>query len=82
MKQQDIAIVIVIIFFAGIVSFVVSSKFITTGSKNLQAEVVTEISPSFTLPDDSVFNSAAKNPTVRIEIAPVTNPQPFTNKTN
>lgn len=77
MKQQDIAIVIIIVFVAGIASFFVSSKFITPSSKKLTAETVPPISAEFSLPSSKVFNSEAINPTVRIQISPNDNNQPF-----
>ena len=80
MKQQDIATIIVIVFIAGIFSFIVSAKFITPTSEKRTAETVTAITPDFALPDTKVFNSEAVNPTVRIEIAPGENNQPFSNE--
>jgi hypothetical protein len=77
MKQQDIAIVIIIVFMAGIFSFFITSKFITPSDKKLTAEVVTPISTEFPLPDNKVFNDKAVNPTVKIEIAPNNNDKPF-----
>lgn len=77
MKRQDIAVLLFIVFFAGIFSFFLSKQFITRGAGQEQAETVTPISSDFPLPDTSVFNMDAFNPTVRIEIAPNTNPRPF-----
>lgn len=77
MKQQDIATVIVIVFITGVFSLIVASKFITPSNEKLSAETVSAITPDFQLPDDSVFNSEAINPTVKIEIAPGQNQQPF-----
>lgn len=77
MKQQDIATVLIIVFIAGIFSFIISSKFITPSSEKLTAETVSAITSEFPLPDKSVFNSDAVNPTVRIQIAPNENNQPF-----
>jgi hypothetical protein len=79
MKQQDIAVIIVIIFFAGIFSFLVSNKFISPSDKKLNAEVVEEIQSDLMFPDKTVFNAEAINPTVRIQIAPSSNAQPFNN---
>lgn len=76
MKQQDIAVLIIIVFFAGIVSFFVSSK-VAPSNKKLSAEKVPAIDASFATPDSKIFNSTAVNPTVRIQIGPVANPQPF-----
>jgi hypothetical protein len=80
MKQQDIAVLIIIVFIAGIASFFVSSKVVTPNSKKLSAEVVTPITTDFQLPEKRHFNEQSINPTVRIEIAPNTNPQPFANE--
>ncbi len=80
MKQQDIAAVILIVGMVAVFSFVLSGKFITSGGKDKTAEVVSPIQPEFPLPSRDVFNIEAENPTVRIEIAPHTNPQPFTNQ--
>ena len=80
MKQQDVAVVVVIVFIAGIFSFIVSSKFITPSSQKQSAEVVSAIEPSFPVPDDDVFNGAAINPTVKIQINPNANPEPFTDQ--
>jgi hypothetical protein len=82
MKQQDIAMLLVIIFIAGVTSFIVSSKFITPSDKKLTAEVVTPITTEFTLPESRHINSQSINPTVRIEIAPNSNQQPFVNDNN
>ena len=78
MKQQDIAILIGIIGFASILSYFVSTTYITPSKEKKSAEVVGVISPDFTLPDNKIFNSNAINPTRRIEIAPNANNQPFT----
>lgn len=80
MKQQDIAVVIIIVFIAGVFSFIVSTKFITPSSDKRIAEVVNPIDPTFTVPDKDVFNAEAINPTVKIEIAPSGNGQPFTDE--
>lgn len=77
MKQQDIAAIIIIVFMAGVFSFFISSKFITPSSEKLTAETVSAITPEFALPSKDMFNSEAINPTVRIQIAPNENNQPF-----
>lgn len=77
MKQQDIAILIIIIFFAGIFSFVVSSNFITPSDQKEKVEKVQPISSEFSTQNAENINSDAINPTVRIEINPQDNAQPF-----
>ena len=78
MKQQDIAILIIIVFIAGIASFVVANKFVAP-SKEEKAEKVSAISKDFNTGNASNINESSINPAVRIEIAPNNNEQPFTN---
>jgi hypothetical protein len=82
MKQQDIAILIIIVFIAGVASLFITSKFINPSTSKLSAETVAPITPEFVLPEARHINSESINPTVRIEIAPNTNPQPFVNDSN
>ena len=77
MKQQDLIIVVVIVFIAGIFSFIISNKFITPSNQKQTAEIVSAIDPNFQLPDAEVFDSDAVNPTVKIQIKPGTNKSPF-----
>lgn len=78
MKRKDIALVIIVAVFAGIVSLVISKIFFTSsGQRNLQAEVVQPITTDFQKPDPEVFNDKAINPTQLIQIGDTTNPQPF-----
>jgi hypothetical protein len=79
MKQQDIAILIIIVAFAGAFSYFISTNYITPSNEKLSAQVVQPITTEFPTPDKSVFNDQAVNPSVRIEIAPNQNPNPFTN---
>ena len=80
MKQQDVAILIIIVFVTGIFAFFISGKFISPSDKKEKAEVVVAITDEFNAPSADVFNSTAINPTVRIEIAPNNNAQPFSNE--
>lgn len=78
MKQKDIALIVVVIIFAGIVSLIISNFFFTPDSnKNLTAEIVEPITSEFQPPDNSVFNNDAINPTKLIEIGNSNNNQPF-----
>ena len=78
MKQKDIAIIVASVGFAAIFSFIVCSKFINTPKNRQQkVEVVTPISAEFDIPDKTIFNTEAVNPTKLIEISPNTNNQPF-----
>jgi len=77
-KQQDIAALIGIVVFASALSYFVSTNYITPSNEKKSAEVVGAITPDFQLPDKKIFNTDAINPTRRIEIAPNSNNQPFT----
>jgi flagellar basal body-associated protein FliL len=81
MKKKDFILVIVIIFVAGLFSFLISS-WLLGGEKNRQqtAEVVNPITSEFNLPSEKIFNTNAINPTKQIEIGPNTNQQPFENQ--
>ncbi len=64
MKQKDIALIIVIAFISGVVSFVLSNKlFVTPSNRQQQVEVVDPINASFNLPSKKYFNSSSINPT-------------------
>lgn len=81
MKQKDTLLVIVCVIIAAVLSILLSSKFIGgTANRQQKVEVISSISSEFNLPDNSVFNSEAVNPTKLIEIAPNTNNQPFANQ--
>lgn len=80
MKQQDIAILIVVVFVATVSSFIVVNQFISPSTKRLSAPVVKPIVPDFVLPDKSVFNGEAINPAASIQIAPNENSNPFQNQ--
>ena len=78
MKQKDLILIIVVVFFSGVISFVVSRIFITGGAnRNLTAETVQPITSDFQSPDKSVFNDKAINPTQLIQIGDNKNKQPF-----
>lgn len=78
MKQKDIALIIVVIFFAAIISFAVTQMlFSTKGNKSLSAEIVEPISSEFKEPDKTVFNSDAINPTQLIQIGDQNNQNPL-----
>lgn len=78
MKQKDIMLIVVVVFFAGIFSLVTSKVLFTSGgSRNQTTQVVDPISEQFEQPDKRVFNDQAINPTKLIQIGDSTNPQPF-----
>jgi hypothetical protein len=78
MKQKDIALIIVIAFISGVVSFVVSGKiFVTPNNRQQQAEVVDKIDPTFQTPDKKYFNSGSIDPTQSTTIGNDNNQNPF-----
>lgn len=77
-KQKDIAMIIVVAFFAGMFSLVLTNMlFVGKKGKDLKAETVSAISSEFKKPDDRVFNSNAINPTQLIQIGENNNQKPF-----
>ncbi len=77
MKQKDIAIIIVLVFVSGLISFFVSNKFITSPKHDLKAPKIEPISAEFKEPSKKYFNSKAINPTQIIRIYKNENPGPF-----
>jgi hypothetical protein len=78
MKQKDIALIILIVAIAGVLSFFVSKQ-IFASPKNRQqpVAVVQPISDNFTKPDSRYFNGQAFDPTQLITIGQNANPDPF-----
>lgn len=78
MKQKDIALIIVVIFFSAIISFAITQMlFSTKGNKSLSAEIVEPINAEFKEPDKTVFNGDAINPTQLIQIGGEANQNPI-----
>lgn len=80
MKQKDIALIILIVAFAGIVSYFASNKiFASPKNRHQQVEVVQPITADFPQPDSRYFNKQAFDPTQLITIGQNANPDPFKN---
>ena len=77
MKQQDVAMIIVIVFISGVLSFFVSNKLISPPKHNLKAPIVQPISSEFNLPSQKYFNGESINPTQIIHIGDNTNQTPL-----
>lgn len=78
MKQNDIALILVISFISVIVSIFASNLiFNTSKDKKLEAEVVNAITTEFNQPDKKYFNDESVNPTQIIRIGENANQQPF-----
>lgn len=78
MKQKDIALIVVIVFFSAIISLFVSKAiFASPKNRQQQVEVVQKITADFPTPDPAYFNKKAFDPTQQINIGQGTNPDPF-----
>lgn len=78
MKQKDIALIVVIVFVSGMLSFFASRYLLVPSSaRTAQVEVVEPIVPDFVQPDKAYFNDDAVNPTQTIEIGESGNDSPF-----
>lgn len=78
MKKNDLVLILVTVFFGGVVSLLVSRFFFTSGENaQLEAQVVQPISTEFQKPDERVFNSDAINPTQLIQIGNNSKSDPF-----
>lgn len=78
MKQKDVALIIIVVFISGILSYFLSSTFITTPeNRKTEVEVVEPISSEFKRPDERYFNANSINPTQQIQIGNQDNQQPF-----
>jgi hypothetical protein len=78
MKQQDIALIIMIVAIAGVLSFFVSKQLFAPPKNRQQGvEVVQPITANFSKPDERYFNSQAFDPTQTITIGQNSNPDPF-----
>lgn len=78
MKQKDVALIIVIAFISGIISFVVSNKlFVTPSNRQQQVEVVDPINSTFQPLDKKYFNSNSIDPTQQTQIGSDNNQNPF-----
>ena len=78
MKQKDLALIIVIVFVSGLLSFFVSRLFFATPKDRQQkVEVVDTLTSDFATPDPKYFNKNSTNPTQLIQIGDSNNPNPF-----
>lgn len=78
MKQKDIAMIIVVVFVSGVLSFFISRLFFAAPKDRQQkVEVVDVITSDFPTPDKKYFNKDSINPTQLIHIGDTNNPNPF-----
>jgi hypothetical protein len=78
MKQKDLALILVIVFVSGFMSFFASRYLLVPSSERIaQVEVVEPIVSDFVQPDTRFFNEKSVNPTQTIEIGGNGNATPF-----
>lgn len=83
MKQKDIALVLIIVAFSGVVSFFVSGKlFVTPANRQQKVEVVDMIDSSFEEPSTKYFNQDSVNPAQLVQIGNNDNQNPFNKPKN
>jgi hypothetical protein len=79
MKQKDIALILVLVFVSGVVSFLLSGWiFARPADRKQKSEIVDVITSDFSQPDSKFFNSNSIDPTQLIQIGNSNNPNPFT----
>lgn len=82
MKQKDLALIAIIVFISGIISFVVTNSiFASPKSRHQQVEKVDPITADFPTPSTKYFNNQSNDPTQLIQIGNSTNPSPFNGAT-
>lgn len=82
MKQKDIALIIVIVFFSAVISLLLSKAiFVSPKNRQQEVEVVQPITADFPKPDSRYFNSQSFDPTQLIIIGQNANPNPFSSST-
>ncbi|HTE22439.1 MAG TPA: hypothetical protein VK674_05365 [Candidatus Limnocylindria bacterium] len=77
MKQKDIALIIIIVFVSGVLSFFISNKFISSPKHDLKAAKVEPITADFNEPSNAYFNDKSVNPTQLIRVDNNKNQSPF-----
>lgn len=78
MKQKDIVIILVVVVFSAVVSFVLGRLlFAPPAGREQKVEVVDPISTEFIKPDTAYYNTNSINPTQLIRISENTNAAPF-----
>jgi hypothetical protein len=78
MKQKDVALIIVIAFISGVISYFISGMLFSKPTDlKIEAETVEPISADFPPVDQRYFNANSINPTQLIQIGNQNNTQPF-----
>lgn len=80
MKKKDLGVIVVVAIVSAVISYFLSSVFISSADDRKQSvEIVEPIASQFVEPDSRYFNQTSVNPTQTIVISPETNPNPFRN---
>jgi hypothetical protein len=77
MKQNDFALLVIVVFVSGVASFFLSGILFNTNNLSEKVDTVQPISAEFAEPDKRVFNTDAINPTQLIRIGEGSNERPF-----
>ncbi len=78
MKQKDIALIVIVVFFSAVLSYFISNAlFASPKNRQQQVEVVQPITTDFPTPDERFFNDKAFDPTRTIIIGENANTDPF-----
>lgn len=78
MKQKDIALIIIVVFFSAVLSYFISNAlFVAPKDRQQAVEVVQPITSDFPKPDERFFNDSAFDPTRTIIIGENANTDPF-----
>lgn len=79
-KQSDVALLILVASISLLASYFVGNALINSpDNRQADIETVVAISPDFPIPDTSIFNGDAINPTQLIQIGQGNSDQPFEN---
>lgn len=82
MKQKDVALIIIIIAFSGIISLLISTKiFVTPSNRQQQVQTVDVIDSSFQKPSEKYFNKDSIDPVQLVQIGDNNNQNPFNKPT-
>lgn len=80
MKKNDLGAILFIIVIAGVISYFIAGSVIGSPENNpVKIEQVTDIAPTFQVPDQRVFNDKAIDPTVEISGGGQSSDKPFIN---
>jgi hypothetical protein len=79
MKKTDWAMIVMIVIFAGVISYLLANALLPAPNKDPQTVPTAEaITSGVDTPSNKIFNSNAINPTVRITIGGQNDKPPFT----